>query len=273
MAKKILCVFVLVFLLACSFASCGNDNNNDTNPSHTHAYGEWEIVKAASCTSEGSKERYCPCGEKQTSTIPQLEHSFGEWITVKNPTTTETGLKEQSCACGEKRSETIEKIAIATTVNSAEWIQAFDFSRFQEIAIEVDQTEIYDDYTLIITGSFTYCANTVYMDYVLYYEDEEEKEEETVQEYESGKAETFGDTVCSDILRGFWSDISKRSDLGFLRFTYDNETSAYSYNYDYYGDMCKVSLYFENGNIAKITFKNTSETTNTIDCTYIYTCK
>ena len=36
---------------------------------HTHAYGEWEVVKEATEQEEGLKERTCECGEKQTEKI------------------------------------------------------------------------------------------------------------------------------------------------------------------------------------------------------------
>ena len=41
---------------------------------HTHAYGEWEVVKEATEQEEGLKERTCECGEKQTEKIEKLEH-------------------------------------------------------------------------------------------------------------------------------------------------------------------------------------------------------
>lgn len=70
--------------LVCVLASC-KDNKDETpntneTPTHTHAFGEWETTKAASCTAEGTKERYCTCGEKQTATISQTEHNYIDGI-------------------------------------------------------------------------------------------------------------------------------------------------------------------------------------------------
>ena len=49
------------------------------------------------------------CGEilVTQTIIPVIDHSFGDWLTVKNPTVTEQGTKERYCACGEKETEII----------------------------------------------------------------------------------------------------------------------------------------------------------------------
>ena len=79
---------------------------------HTHAYGEWVVVKEATELEEGLKERVCSCGEKETETIEKLVHAheFGEWVVVKEATDLEEGLKERTCSCGEKETETIVKL-------------------------------------------------------------------------------------------------------------------------------------------------------------------
>ena len=55
-------VVILVVVLLCVFVEC--------EPAHTHTYGEWTTVKAATCEEAGERERTCPCGEKQTEVIP-----------------------------------------------------------------------------------------------------------------------------------------------------------------------------------------------------------
>ena len=89
---------------------------------HTHAYGEWVVVKEATELEEGLKERVCSCGEKETETIEKLEHAheFGEWVVVKEATETEEGTKERTCSCGEKETETIEKLP--HTHSFGEWV-------------------------------------------------------------------------------------------------------------------------------------------------------
>ena len=54
---------------------------------HTHAFGEWEVVKEATEQEEGLKERTCECGEKQTEKIEKLEHVHK--------------FENGACACGE----------------------------------------------------------------------------------------------------------------------------------------------------------------------------
>ena len=58
MAKKFLCVIVLMIALVCTFASCNvykdKTQNSNEAPAHTHNFGEWETTKAATCTAEGT---------------------------------------------------------------------------------------------------------------------------------------------------------------------------------------------------------------------------
>ena len=98
MTKRIICVALLMLALAFVLASCGG---------HTHAFGEWETVKAATCDEAGSKERYCDCGEKQTEALAAVGHTYGEWETVKAATCDEAGSKERYCDCGEKQTQSI----------------------------------------------------------------------------------------------------------------------------------------------------------------------
>lgn len=84
MAKKILCIIVVMLALVSVLASCVFPNNaglnTPENPSHTHTYGEWETTKTATCTADGTKERYCSCGEKQTATIAKAEHTYVDGV-------------------------------------------------------------------------------------------------------------------------------------------------------------------------------------------------
>ena len=69
---------------------------------HTHAYGDWETVQAATCTEDGVEVRTCACGEKETRALAAKGHT--EWILPSKPATcTETGLTEgRFCSvCGE----------------------------------------------------------------------------------------------------------------------------------------------------------------------------
>ena len=80
--KKILTV--LGVLLAMGLTACGGKTNPSggsggggaSTSKHTHSWGDWSEVKAATCTEAGSKERVCECGEKDTQPIPALGHDF-----------------------------------------------------------------------------------------------------------------------------------------------------------------------------------------------------
>ena len=92
MLKKRLCIVALLLAVVFLLASCNNGDitpNTSENSAHTHTYGEWEIQKAANCTEEGIKERYCSCGEKQTAKIAKTEHNYVDGI----------------CACGDNKNE------------------------------------------------------------------------------------------------------------------------------------------------------------------------
>ena len=43
---------------------------------HEHAFGEWTVTREVTCTEDGSRERVCECGEKETEVIAALGHDF-----------------------------------------------------------------------------------------------------------------------------------------------------------------------------------------------------
>ncbi len=62
-------------------------------------HGNFKIIKAATCTTDGSKYLVCDtCGANcGTSVIPALGHKMGEWITVKSRTCTTDGTEKRVC--------------------------------------------------------------------------------------------------------------------------------------------------------------------------------
>ena len=91
----VLSVFVL--------SACGEE--------HTHAFSNWQIVSAATCTQDGQEQRVCEeCGKEETRTIPAA-HSWGEWQIDVERTCTVNGQKHRQCeVCSEE--EIIEEEAI-----------------------------------------------------------------------------------------------------------------------------------------------------------------
>ena len=99
----------LALLLLCITAcnSAANDPSTDTSAAgtttttmeqttttaHEHAFGEWAVVKNASCTEKGEQQRVCACGETELQDIEILSHTEVTDAAVA-PTCTKTGLTE-----------------------------------------------------------------------------------------------------------------------------------------------------------------------------------
>ena len=83
---------MIISLAACDNGA-SNDNNKNNNQDHTHFFEEWQTAKKATCTEDGTKVRYCSCGEMQTQTISALGHTEVIDAFVE-PTCTTEGLTE-----------------------------------------------------------------------------------------------------------------------------------------------------------------------------------
>lgn len=82
--KKLLSVIAVGVLI---FTSCSNPSNTQDSASHTeHTYGDWETVKAPTCTEKGQKKHKCTgCDKEETAEIDAKGHSFAaEWETDKD---------------------------------------------------------------------------------------------------------------------------------------------------------------------------------------------
>ena len=78
-------------------------------PNHEHDYKETKVEP--SCTEQGYIEFKCECGDSYKDNFVEAKgHLFGEWVVVKEATESEEGLKEKVCSCGEKETEPIEKL-------------------------------------------------------------------------------------------------------------------------------------------------------------------
>ena len=82
--------------------------NEDGEAPHVHTWSDWTVTKEATCTEEGSKERVCECGEKETEVIPALGHNWDEGE-VHYATCTEDGYTTYTCLrCGETENKFAE---------------------------------------------------------------------------------------------------------------------------------------------------------------------
>ena len=76
-----------------------NFGNNADNTPHEHSFGAWAVVEEATCTENGSKERACACGEKETDTIEAAGHNYT--FVVTDPTCDDDGYTTHTCGtCG-----------------------------------------------------------------------------------------------------------------------------------------------------------------------------
>ena len=87
--KKLALFTILLFAFALVLISCGSDKTEEATE-HVHSFGEWEAVKVATCTEDGTAERSCSCGEKETKTIPATGHEI-VLLEAKSATCTEDG--------------------------------------------------------------------------------------------------------------------------------------------------------------------------------------
>jgi len=89
---------------------CGKSKNRELDPVKDHAFGNWEITKAATCGADGKQVKTCAsCGEQKSEAIKATgEHTFGEWKTSKKPTCVDSGTEKRSCSvCGKEESQKI----------------------------------------------------------------------------------------------------------------------------------------------------------------------
>ncbi len=68
-------------------------------PATGHSYGDWAIIREATCTEEGLKQRTCTvCGTMEEETIPMSEHDWESDFTIdQQPTAIESGSKSIHC--------------------------------------------------------------------------------------------------------------------------------------------------------------------------------
>ena len=94
-------------------AAVGNDKNlngtvNKVDSGHVHQYSEGDIVKKATCTSEGYKLKKCSkCGAEEMERIGKKDHT---WVQSKHQDATcvAGGYTEYKCsACGETKRDEI----------------------------------------------------------------------------------------------------------------------------------------------------------------------
>ena len=114
-AKSIL-IFGIILVVALSLAilnACDKtDKIDSSSDEHKHTYGEWSVITAATCTTDGSKKRACTiCKKEETEIISAIGHSYGNWTTVTEATCTTGGQKKRTCSvCEYEETENISAL-------------------------------------------------------------------------------------------------------------------------------------------------------------------
>ncbi len=88
---------------------CDFKDTKEIPATGNHAYGDWVIVKEATCTEEGLRTQTCAnCGDVKKEVLPKVDHTWNEGEVSKQPTCTEDGIKTFTCTvCGDTKTEVI----------------------------------------------------------------------------------------------------------------------------------------------------------------------
>lgn len=105
----------LVLLLACAtvLTACDDgqtpSNDGGNPPAHTHTFGEWETITAATCIAAGEQKRVCSCGETETEAIAATgEHDYDSGEVTTAPGCTTEGVMTYTCSvCDRSYTEAI----------------------------------------------------------------------------------------------------------------------------------------------------------------------
>lgn len=100
----------------CQDDACPNKEDSINATTANHSFGDWREVKAPTETQEGTKERACVCGYKESEAIPATgEHGETEIAGAKEATCTEEGYTGDIVCkgCGEviEQGKAIAKLA------------------------------------------------------------------------------------------------------------------------------------------------------------------
>lgn len=91
---------------------CDFKDTKEIPATGNHAYGDWVIVKEATCTEEGLRTQTCAnCGDVKKEILPKADHTWNEGEISKQPTCTENGERTFTCTvCGTSKTEVAEDL-------------------------------------------------------------------------------------------------------------------------------------------------------------------
>lgn len=94
-------ILILSLVLTLCLSACGC----------RHDYGEWEVVREATCLKEGRQERECEkCGDVKSKSIPKGDHDYKDGDILTPATCLEDGEMEQVCSvCDDTKTVAVPK--------------------------------------------------------------------------------------------------------------------------------------------------------------------
>ena len=71
-------LILLAFFSIIGFTGC-----KDPEPAHEHTFGDWQVVKEATCTEKGKRKATCTiCGYEKTEVTDKAEHDFTNGVCI-----------------------------------------------------------------------------------------------------------------------------------------------------------------------------------------------
>ena len=239
MTTKILCAIALIFALVFALASC--DVYDILK--HTHSYGDWETTKTATCTQEGSKERYCQCGEKQTATIPTANHNMVDGIC------TSCGYENaENSGNGNSSGNTT-----AQKLTKDEWVSILDSNQYQSYIMTIKEEKN-------LEFGYDYTANTS----IQYKHPYFQISANGTDKYDGIVDEVYNETIYMDggvedlrknagiptVIGTFFESITELEGSGYSKFIFDAESNTYSSGL--FDEFDSVIITLENNKIKNI---------------------
>ena len=150
---------------------------------------------------------------------------------------------------------------VVTMVTRDEWKDAFDLSKYGNFILTVDELVGEGNHVWITKGTIESNNGTVYCDYVLKTDGEEEK----IVFSEEGKLTSFEGFEALACMLGSFKDSAS---YGYTMFEYKEDNKSYYTNkVDMDGTPTDIKIWFEEGKIVKITIKGYDEHQE-VDATY-----
>lgn len=72
--KRIVVVIAIAAAVCCLIVAASGCKKK-----HVHAWGQWQIVTPATCTTAGIQKRMCDCGEEEVAEVKATGHDYGQW--------------------------------------------------------------------------------------------------------------------------------------------------------------------------------------------------